>query len=145
MAFKVLAVLSAVVAGVGLWRGDWLEAAPGVSGVMLSLLAMRASSLFSGSAAEVRRSLNALGGFPFSLGAVAATGSVGLSLVSLVVRNRLMMLTAAAFATLGFALLVIAALRFSTKAEDRKRTFFLLALLAAVNAIASTLLLSRAV
>lgn len=135
-----VALLSAVVAGVGFWRGTPAglggEALPASAGVIFSLLMFRALTVV-----KDRAALGKQGGWPLNVaGALSLTAALAGALdlvIWLDSKRSTMAVYALPLAILAFALLAVAAVRLSV--DSPRRTHFLaLALASAVNAAVAT-------
>lgn len=134
-----VALLSAVVAGVGFWRGTpsglSSQAIPAASGVLFSLFMFRASTLIRDS-----RELGRRGAWPMlAAGALTLTATIGAGL-DVINWLRTRMTTVGPWllpvAATGLVLLAIAALRLSLDSA-RRTQFYALAIAAVVNAVAA--------
>ena len=134
-----VALLSAVVAGVGFWRGTpsglSSQAIPAAAGVLFSLFMFRASTLI-----RDRKELGKAGGWPMLVaGALTLTSTLGAAVdVANWLRTRFntvgpWLLPVAA---LGLVVLAIASLRLSLN-SPRRTQFYALGIAAIVNALAA--------
>ncbi|MGV3620101.1 MAG: hypothetical protein ACO1OB_04750 [Archangium sp.] len=137
-----VALLSAVVAGVGFWRGTTSglssQALPAAAGVLFSLLMFRASTLITD-----KKALGKKGGWPMlAAGALTLTAMLGAAL-DVVNWLRTKMTTVGPWllpvAALGLVLVAIAALRFSLD-SPRRTHFYVLAVAAVANGVAAAFL-----
>lgn len=136
MLWLIPALLSAVVSGVGFWRGTALglgaEALPAAAGVLFSLLVFRAQ-------VGLEKTKKLEGGWPLSVaGAAALTAAAGAAydvIVWLTSRHSPTQGYLLPFAAIGFVMTAISALRLSATAK-RKTQFYVLALACLGNAAA---------
>lgn len=134
-----VALLSAVVAGVGFWRGTpsglSSQAIPAAAGVLFSLFMFRASTLI-----RDRKALGKAGGWPMLIaGALTLTAALGAGVD--VARWSVTRFTTVGpwllpVAALGLVVLAIASLRLSLN-SPRRTQFYALAIAAVVNALAA--------
>lgn len=139
MIWLVVALLSGAVAGVGFWRGTpqglSTEAMPALAGVLFGVLMYRASTLFTD-----RAKLGEQGGWPLrAAGALSLTAALAGAIdVGVWLRTKTSAFGSLALplCVVAFVLLMITALRLSL-GSARKTQLQALALVAAVNALAS--------
>lgn len=139
MLWLVVALLSGAVAGVGFWRGTpqglATESMPALAGVLFALLMYRATTAITD-----RTKLGALGGWPLrAAGALSLTAALAGAIdVGVWLRTKTSAFGPVALpvCVVAFVLLMITALRLSLD-SPRKTQFQALALVAAVNALAS--------
>ena len=135
MVWLVTALLSAVVTGVGLWRGTpnglAAEAITGAAGVLFSLVVFRVSTL-SGEKDRLR----SRGGWPLSVAGAASLTAALAGGVDVVVwltqRHSILGPWGALLAAAGFVMNAVSALRLSLD-SSRRTQFYLLAVASLVS------------